>query len=61
MFFQFSNVLMKLCVEKIAYQCAILRAHFEWVPLSESKKSCEVQILLREYFESVNLFTQNGA
>ena len=48
-------------VEKIAYQYAILRAHFEWVPLSESGKSCEVRILFREYFKSVYLLTQNGA
>lgn len=50
-----------VCVEKIAYQYAILRAHFEWVPLNESGKSCEVRVLLREYFESIYLFTQNGA
>ena len=48
-------------VEKIAYQYAILRAHFEWVLLSESEKSCEVWVLLREYFESVYLFIENGA
>ena len=33
-------------VEKTAYH-VILRAHFEWVPLSESKKSYDVWILLR--------------
>ncbi|KAK9203218.1 hypothetical protein WN943_013472 [Citrus x changshan-huyou] len=26
---------------KITYLYAILKAHFEWVPLSESEKSCE--------------------
>ena len=48
-------------VEKITYQYVILRAHLEWVPPSESGKSCEIRILLREYFESVYLFTQNDA
>ena len=48
-------------VEKIAYQYAILRAHFEWVSFSESEKSFEVRVLLREYFESVYLFIQNSA
>ena len=53
---------MKLkSVEKIAYQYVILRAYFEWVPHNESEKSCKVRVLLREYFESVYLFTQNGA
>lgn len=33
-----------IIVEKIAYQYAILRTHIEWVPLSESGKSCEVRI-----------------
>ena len=34
-------------VEKIACIYAILRAHFEWVPLNESEKSYEIRILLR--------------
>ena len=48
-------------VEKIGYQHVILKAFFEWVPLSESGESCEVWVLLCEYLESIYLFTQNGA
>ena len=48
-------------LEKIAYQHVILRAFFEWVPLSDSGESCEVWVILREYFKSIYLFTQNGA
>ena len=47
-------------VKKIGYQQVILRPFFEWVPLNESGESYEVRVLLREYFKSVYLFTQNS-